>query len=182
MMLILLMLMSARMLPRNHSHAGPPYYVFLDEKWFYISSRRAKIKFLPKQPHEMSSDEAHYPSERLASRRFVQKVMFIGVMACPHPDRNFDGKVLMLRVSQTKIAQKKTYFKLIVDDYTVNKEINANWRDLHDLELVPDDFTVAGWLDSIEEVEEWGIDERTRSHLVIWYCTYTAKGEKSGLQ
>ena len=58
----------------------PFYYCFLDEKWFYIFTKRKKKKCLPAGPGETSAD-VFVPSRKIRSRRFVSKVMFMGIIA-----------------------------------------------------------------------------------------------------
>ena len=156
-----------------HSSKGP-YYTFLDEKWFYCVSRRRRVKYLPKQSYEDPGVD-DYPPERVASRRFTTKVMFMGVIACPHPDRDFDGKILMKRVSELKTAQRTTHYKNIVDNFEVNRSIHAGWRSL----CRGDESLDAGEaLDKIQMTPAWEIDEQTREHLVLRYCAYTASGKR----
>ena len=56
------------------------YYCFLDEKWFYIFTKRKKKKCLPAGPGETSAD-VFVPSRKIRSRRFVSKVMVMGIIA-----------------------------------------------------------------------------------------------------
>ena len=71
---------------------------YIDEKWFYTTNRRRKVKKLPLAPHEEEgADKIVIPKMR--SRRFPVKSMFMGVVARPRPQHNFDGKILLERVS-----------------------------------------------------------------------------------
>jgi len=51
----------------------PFYMAFLDEKWFYVRSRRRKMKHLPLGEHEQAGANV-LPMVRTASRRFPTKV------------------------------------------------------------------------------------------------------------
>ena len=157
---------------KQEPHPGPPYYCFLDEKWFYTTSRRRKIKFLPRQPTERTSNEDHYHPERLASRRFATKVMFMGVVACPHPEHNFNGKILLKRVSKKVKSKQNQFYKNISDNFEINKSIHKEWRDLNDFETNPD-ISVGEYLDMLELVGDWEIDDDTREHLRIRYRSYS---------
>ena len=74
------------------------YYCFLDEKWFYTSSRRKKMKVLPPATFESVKD-SFVTSPKTRSRRFPCKVMYMGIV-CPPVEGLSDGKVMMKRVSR----------------------------------------------------------------------------------
>ena len=63
---------------------------YLDEKWFYVTNRRRKIKKLPLAEGEVPGSE-FIPAPKMRSRRFPVKLMFMGVVANPCPDKGFDG-------------------------------------------------------------------------------------------
>jgi hypothetical protein len=58
------------------------HYCFIDEKWFYVFTKRKKNKYLPPALFEKLS-EVFIPSRKIRSRRFVTKVMFMGIVAPP---------------------------------------------------------------------------------------------------
>ena len=105
-------------------------------------------------------------------------MMFMGVVACPHPDQNFNGKILMQRVSKTIKSKQNQFYKNISDNFEINKSIHKEWRGLHDFEANPD-ISVGEFLDKLQQVDEWEIDDDTRSHLRIRYCTYSPKTGKT---
>ena len=43
----------------------------------------------------------------MRSRRFPVKSMFMGVVDRPRPDKKFDGRNLLVRVSRTNVIKKK---------------------------------------------------------------------------
>ena len=52
---------------------------YIDEKWFYVTNHRRKVKRLPLGPHEKEGDNSiELPKTR--SRRFPIKSMFMGVV------------------------------------------------------------------------------------------------------
>ena len=61
--------------------------VFLDEKWFYTTSRRKRIKQLPKSLAE--NQEPKYVAPKIRSRWFPVKVMYPGVVAVPQDEHEF---------------------------------------------------------------------------------------------
>jgi hypothetical protein len=70
----------------------------LDEKWFYPFSRRKNYKILPRQDGEAEDeDKVHYRT--VVSRRNVSKVMYMGVVGKPVPEKGYDGKVFLKRIS-----------------------------------------------------------------------------------
>ena len=83
------------------------YYCFLDEKWFYTTSRRKKFNVLPKALFEDVKDAFFIPP-KLRSRRHPCKVMFMGVVVPPIINQNgnidLSGKVWIKRVSKTNIT------------------------------------------------------------------------------
>ena len=80
-------------------------FVFLDEKWFYMRSRRKKAKALPWVEGEDISYARPAP-RRISSRRHASKIMYMGVVAAPVHEHDFDGKIALIRVSETKSYQK----------------------------------------------------------------------------
>lgn len=70
------------------------YYCFLDEKWFFTTSQRKKLKILPQAEFETCED-ADVNLPKLRSRRFPVKVMFMGVVARPVPEHDFNGKIYL---------------------------------------------------------------------------------------
>ena len=64
------------------------YFCFLDEKWFYTTSRRKKLKILPQAEFKTKGD-AFISKPKLRSRRFPCKVMFMGI-TCPPTEGKTD--------------------------------------------------------------------------------------------
>ncbi|MGH7974631.1 MAG: hypothetical protein ACREBR_03830 [bacterium] len=65
---------------------GPSFhYAFLDEKWFYTTSRR-KMNHIPRGRLEGTGVE-RVEQPRMRSRRHPIKVMFLGVVALPNPEK-----------------------------------------------------------------------------------------------
>ena len=87
----------------------------LDEKFFYTTNRRRKIKVLPPGPLESESD-ALFIMPKMLSRRFPIKAMFMGVVGRPIPHRNFNGKIFLERVSERIPVSKITSHQNFTDD------------------------------------------------------------------
>ena len=99
---------------------------YLDEKWFYTTSRRRKIKLLPLSSHEEKNtanlialrDSENSP--KIRSRRYPVKVMCLGVVARPRPDKAFNGRIMLKRVANTKKVEAKTRNELFSTDVKIN--------------------------------------------------------------
>jgi hypothetical protein len=75
------------------------YVCFLDEKWFYTTSRHPKVKYLPPVPTEIQK-KVRPVIPTTVSRRHTINVMFLGVFAKPIKEHGFDGKIFIERVFQ----------------------------------------------------------------------------------
>ena len=147
---------------------------FLDEKWFYTTNRRRKIKKLPTDVTEVGNIQA-YQLPRIRSRRFPTKVMFMGVVACPQPRYNFDGRVYLHRVSQTKrLARASKNKRFSVDVDVVQAIVSGEWK----RQLMTDGMTVEELLEELRT--HYDLDEYVSERLVIGYETYTRGGNKNG--
>jgi hypothetical protein len=80
-------------------------FVFLDEKWFYVRSRRKKVKVLP----WIEGEDIKYATPapiRNVNRRHATKIMYMGVVAAPVREHDFNGKIALVRVSKTAFYSK----------------------------------------------------------------------------
>ena len=150
------------------------YYAFLDEKWFYTTSRRKKLKILPQAAFESTKD-AYNEMPKTRSRRFPCKVMFLGVVCPPIPTKNVNGKVFLKRVSKEKILTQQTYNQHFVPTFELNHRLkDGKWRKLYSEEL---DTSVANFIQIIKTTYQ--IDDATADDLVLVYHSYS-KVKKSG--
>ena len=141
---------------------------FLDEKWFYTTSRRKKMKILPQADFE-TDDQAFIPKPKLQSRRFPCKVMFMGLV-CPPVKNKTNGKILLKRVSEQKVQKRSSYNKNFVSEYVVNHKLkNGEWKQLYPKDN--QNFTVGEFLSLI--VDEYGIDNDVAADLVFCYNSFT---------
>jgi hypothetical protein len=69
-----------------------------------VNGRCCHVKIMKKG--SLASMSFTPSKRRVASRCFTKKVMFMAVIACPHPDKSIDGKILLRRVSETKTIKK----------------------------------------------------------------------------
>ena len=108
---------------------------YLDEKWFYTSSRRRKIKFLPPGPGE-EAGAALIIRPKIRSRRYPVKVMYLGVVARPIKDEakgiDFNGRIALKRVARERKVLRMTKNKKFSPDVKVNDEIKkGGWKEFY---------------------------------------------------
>ena len=112
----------------------------LDEKWFYTTNRRRKIKKLPIRPGEVDGDDiTKHP--HIKSRLFAVKSMFMGDVGRQRPDKNFDGRIFLERISKTYTIKKRTANPRFSDEFLINSEIkNGKWRQFYVPDMTCDDL------------------------------------------
>jgi hypothetical protein len=109
--------------------SGVPLYIaFLDEKWFYIYSRRKRAKILPPGLGETEED-SFLPTIRVASRQHAEKVMLLGMISKPEKEHAFDGKIELLRVCQLEPSQRASYNRHFDVGVKKNETVKSSWRD-----------------------------------------------------
>ena len=148
---------------------------YLDEKWFYTTSRRRKIKLLPLSSYEEKNTanlialRAAENSPKMRSRRYPVKVMYLGVVARPRPDKSFNGRIMLKRVANSKKVEAKTRNELFSTDVKINYAIrygdergHKDWHDLHSDGMTADDLC-----DSIAQFYELSefVSERLEFHF-----------------
>jgi hypothetical protein len=106
---------------------------YLDEKWFYTTTRRKRLKFLPRHSSEpIGVDVLKRPKCR--SRRFPIKIMYLGVVGRPKTvdGKNFNGRIMMERIGKTVPVKKLTKHQRFSTDALINQEIKTGgWKKLH---------------------------------------------------
>jgi hypothetical protein len=78
--------------------------VYIDEKWFYLSSRHKKSKHLPRA--EFEPEEA----DKIRVRRVINKshpvkTMFMGLITKPIPEQNFNGAISIKWLRRQHVIQ-----------------------------------------------------------------------------
>jgi hypothetical protein len=143
---------------RMDEDGGNYYACFLDEKWFYTQSLRRKIKYLPAMVGE---EGVEYEVPRTISRRNVAKVMFLGVVANPIPDRNFDGKIFLKRISEVRTYQRVSCNQNFTDCATTNAWLkNGGWS-----QFVTDGMTLSDLREVLED--QCGLEEDIADRIVL---------------
>jgi hypothetical protein len=106
---------------------------YLDEAWNYLWSLRKKMKHLPRENFEEEGAD-RIQVRRVISRSHPIKVMFMGVVFKPQPERTFDGKIALKRVSRTRQLERDTYrSNKFHHDNNINQLIvDGDWRNVYD--------------------------------------------------
>jgi len=105
------------------------YYTYLDEKWFYLESRREKRKLLPQQPGETEEEAAH-EHVSCQNRHFPLKRMYVGVVGEPLPDQGFNGKVCLIPCVIEDKYKKATTHCGFCDSLDDNNEVVSTWHEI----------------------------------------------------
>jgi len=95
-------------------------FAFLDEKWFCTANRRRKVKELPMADCEQTAPDV-IDLPKIRSRRHPVKVMFLGVVACPADEHEFDGRVFLKRVSEVEEQKRMSRNKNFSVDLQLNE-------------------------------------------------------------
>jgi transposase len=97
---------------------GETVVVHIDEKCFYAFSNRGKVSYLPPgvDPKPLYA----------LSKTQIPWVMFLGAVAAPREDKNFDGKIGLWHVGEEKVAQRKSKFHEKDDVYMVNVNMDGD--------------------------------------------------------
>jgi len=102
----------------------------LDEKWFYTTNRRRKIKELPEGPYERDKNiDTSHP--KILSCRFPVKSMILGVVARPQNSKNFNGKILLETISKQEKVKIKSTHQNFNDDVIINTQLKfGEWKNI----------------------------------------------------
>ena len=150
------------------------FYCFLDEKWFYTSTYRRKLKELPRGSHEpLGTTTMVRPKTR--SRRHPCKVMFMGIVAPPCRDCDFDGRVFIERVAIERAYKRIVSHQRFSHSGEINeylKKREGGWRRIFD-EFPNGDATIACVRNKIAELFYLDVFETER--LAFTYETYVPK-------
>ncbi len=73
-------------------HCERRHIFYLDEKWFYLFSKRKKSKYLPRAVFE-AEGVGRVRSRRVISRQHPIKTMIMGVITQPNEEHDFSGVI-----------------------------------------------------------------------------------------
>ena len=89
----------------------------------------------------------------------------MGVVANPVPERDFDGKIFLRRISKEEKYKKKSHHQNFTDDASLNGQLkDGEWKQLV---VDDDDMRLTNLRESI--VENFFLDEETTDSLVLRY-------------
>ena len=151
------------------------YYCFLDEKWFYTSSRRKKEKHLPCADFEDQKYDIHI-AKKVRNRRHPCKVMFLGIVG-PPIEGKMDGKILIKRVCHKYKRKQGSYHQNFSPFFEENNRLRLeHWKT-----LVPSHFgiSVSSLLDRIIRI--FKIEPEMAKDLCFVYTNYSIKPIKKNL-
>jgi hypothetical protein len=147
------------------------HYCFLDEKWFYTTSRRSKNKIIPQTIYE-SEQEAKFNAPKIRSRRFATKVMFMGVVSPPNKRYKHNGKIFLRRISEHVELKRLSHNQKFSNSCIINHAIKTGeWKELcyHNgmslQELV------------MHIAEAYLLDDFIKERIVLSYHTYSKSGK-----
>ena len=158
------------------------YYCFLDEKWFYTTSRRRKFKILPQAIFESLKDAFFIPP-KVRNRRHPCKVMYLGIVGPPTfndaGETISDGKILLKRVSVKHTQPKKSYNQHFHPLYEINHKLRIEeWKLLFPPTITT--VSVNSLLDAI--AQNYNLPPSVLANLCFTYNStkiVTKKGGKS---
>ena len=108
---------------------------FLDQKWYYRINRCRKVKILPSSDISVKTTESPAKS-KILSRQFSVKIMIMGIVARPQKHHNFNGRILIRRVS-------KKYYRWTMTSHTnffrCSQIKDREWRQLVDTTIRMDE-------------------------------------------
>ena len=143
---------------------GNFYACFLDEKWFYITSRRRKMKLLCAQAGESEEHVSDKVPTTRSRRFFPVKSMFLGVVSNPIHLKNFDGKILLICVSRTEVYQQRTHTQSFSKHATTNAVLrNGEWYDA-DTGLVVEEMTLGDLQEALAAIYQ--LEEEVAERLI----------------
>ena len=117
---------------------------------FYPTNRRRKLKYLPREPNEKEEVDSTKRPQTL-NRRHPVKVMLFEAIIAPDLFHNFDGKVMLERMSEKRVKVSGRNRKS--DDLHLNYELKVgNWK-----RMIIDGQTLQQLLDII--IEQYILDE-----------------------
>ena len=148
------------------------HYRFADEKWFYTTSARKRLKILPQANFE-TKEEAEVQVSCLRNRRFPTKVISMAVVGKPCPEHGFNGKIFIRHVAEEHVAGKHSYNQNLSKYYEINYALKkGKWMQ----NFIPfcdhQDVLVLDALQVIVDV--YGL--QSTNDLVFSYKTYTSSG------
>jgi len=116
-----------------------------------------------------------YNRPKIRSRRYPVKVMYLGVVACPLDEHDFDGRIFLKRVSRRRKvtrASRNSRFSIHVE---ANEQLlKGGWRT-----FVTEDPAIS--VNELREkaIEKYDLDEFVGERLTFYFETYTGTGNKN---
>lgn len=107
------------------------FVCFLDKKQYYKENRQWVLKEMPLIP---GKDAAKYcaPQPKAMSRQFLNKIMYMRIVARPHDEYHFDSKINLIHVARDCDCQKKMFNEQFILDMGLIMQLkNHEWHNLY---------------------------------------------------
>jgi hypothetical protein len=157
-------------LPKEQRHC-----VFLDEKWFYTTTKRRKMRKLPQHPLTETPEDAFVPQPKTLSRRYPVKVMFQGIASRPYPEYNFNGCIMLKRCSKKKYTKRLAFNQAFDDSYHLTNLLkHGDWK--YTCENIDTTSLISEVVDLIHD--SYGLDGAVSDSLCFSYNSTTKNDNK----
>lgn len=117
---------------------GETVVVHIDEKCFYAFSNRGRVAYMPPgvDPEPLYA----------LSKTQIPWVMFLGAVAAPREEHDFDGKIGLWHVGEEKTAQRRSKFHDKGDVYYVNINMDGDvFMTMMEEEVIPAIIEKCSW-------------------------------------
>jgi hypothetical protein len=134
------------------------------------------MNVLPCAPHE-TLEVASVKAPKLRSCCFPTKVIYMGFIAPPIPQKGFDGKIMIKRVSKEDEQQRGSFTDTFSNKYAITHKIkNGRWCDYYHGDY-GEDIKVDDFLWGLKM--EYELGDKVATRLVLSYCCYSRTSKKN---
>ena len=150
------------------------YIYYLDENWFYITHCKNNLKDLHKEDHE-DEGVVTFIRTNIVSHYFPVNLIFLGVVGKLLPHRDFDGELLLDRVSEEVEVIRMTLHQNFSDNVLVNNTIkDGEWR------MIVNVITYLSLSDIINTIAEYyDLEYEAFTKLELSYVIYIVNAGKT---
>jgi len=123
---------------RTWSFEDQKNVIVVDESWFYLHKTRGYVRLFP-------GDEMPEPV-KVQHKSHIPKIMFLAAVARPNPVHNFNGKILLQRVCEERIAERTSYNHNRGDIYQHDCTITAELYRHYMIDIIAEVKVKMPWL------------------------------------
>jgi hypothetical protein len=95
--------------------------------------------------------------------------MYLGVIACPEEEHNFDGKIYLTRVARTKELVRDQHSDKLIDELRANEAIHQHWHGFVNLMMSTIDMKAV-------VIAAFDLEEEIADRLIIRFKDHTTRG------